>query len=77
MFLFTTAPVDGDIAVRILRQRSEQNGTHVRKTGAARDQNQRTVFVFTQPRFAMRNVDLNFTLFQDAIHNSHGIKIKL
>ncbi|MNR37330.1 hypothetical protein D3C85_1553380 [compost metagenome] len=77
MFLFAATPVDSDIAIWILRKRGQQNRTHVGEARATSDQDQWTVFVFAQPGFAVRNIHVDFTLFQDAVHHRHGIQIKL
>lgn len=48
VLLFTAAPVDGDIAIWITRQRRQQNRADIGEARATGNQDQRTVFVFTQ-----------------------------
>lgn len=77
VLLFTAAPVDGDIAIWITRQRRQQNRADIGEARATGNQDQRTVFVFTQSGLAMRNIDHDFTLFQDAVHHGHRVQVKL
>ena len=75
MLLFAPAPVNRDIAVGIACQRGKQNRTHVREPCTSGNQDQRALVFITQPGFAMRNIDLDFPVFQNTVHHGHGVKI--
>ena len=77
MFLFAATPVNGDIAVRVTLQCGQQNRTHIGEACTTGNQDQRTVFIFTQPGVTVWNIYDNFTLFKNAIHNGHRIQIQL
>ncbi len=77
MSQLAAAPVDSDIAIRLLRQRGQQNRTRIGEAGAAGNQHNRPRAVFTQPGVAVRHIHGDLPIVFDAIHHRHGVQVQL